>query len=142
MNMTSSPVHCHSIKTQNLEGSKCKKLKLQSPVQQINSRTKLRRSVAMACTNCLHSSTISHATFPTTNHRRNSPVTTFRPTTSSYVRQLFSSNHQFRPPAMVVQAQAKRGFLPKIEVETASRKFLIHTLISIKISYSIYQYEG
>ncbi|KAI3793937.1 hypothetical protein L1987_36560 [Smallanthus sonchifolius] len=74
----------------------------------------------MACANWLQSSALSHANFPTTNPRRDILFVSFRPANSSGGRSIFSSNYQYRPPAMAVQAQAKRGLLQKNEEEVAS----------------------
>ncbi|XP_076908641.1 peptide deformylase 1B, chloroplastic/mitochondrial-like [Bidens hawaiensis] len=62
--------------------------------------------------NWLQSSALSHATFTTTNHRRDTISASFRPPNSSDRRFIFSSNYQYKPPpAMTVQAQPKRGGL-------------------------------
>nr|KAJ0222116.1 hypothetical protein LSAT_V11C200083820 [Lactuca sativa] len=74
----------------------------------------------MACANWIHSSALFHATFPTTSHRRDTPSSSFSLATSSAGKPIFSSNYQYRPPAVAVQAQAKRGFSLKKEEETAS----------------------
>ncbi|KAI3520754.1 hypothetical protein L1887_10205 [Cichorium endivia] len=74
----------------------------------------------MAYANWLHSSALSHASFPTTSPRPDTLSSSFRPATSLAGRPIFSSNYQYRPPVMGVQAQAKRGFSLKKEEETAS----------------------
>ncbi|KAL4577174.1 hypothetical protein LXL04_013278 [Taraxacum kok-saghyz] len=74
----------------------------------------------MACANWLHSSALFHASFSTTSLRRDTLSSSFRPATSSDGRSIFSSSYQYRPPAIAVQAQAKRGFSLKKEEETAS----------------------
>lgn len=74
----------------------------------------------MACANWLHSSALSYPSFPTTSHRQDTLLPTFRPANSSDGRSMFSSNYRYKRPAVTIQAQAKRGFLPKIEEEVAS----------------------
>ncbi|XP_071734991.1 peptide deformylase 1B, chloroplastic/mitochondrial [Rutidosis leptorrhynchoides] len=72
----------------------------------------------MACTNWLHSSALSHTILPTTSHRHD--FTNFRLVTLSDSRQFFSSNYQHTPPATIVQAQSKRGFIQKNDDVSAS----------------------
>ncbi|CAH1437707.1 unnamed protein product [Lactuca virosa] len=74
----------------------------------------------MAYANWIHSSALFHAAFPTSSRRRDTLSSSFRPATSSDGRPIFSSNYQYKPPAVAVQAQAKRGFSLKKEEETAS----------------------
>ncbi|KAK9061712.1 hypothetical protein SSX86_018895 [Deinandra increscens subsp. villosa] len=86
----------------------------------IADRLNNQRSVTMASANWLHSSALSHASLPTTSHRRDTLLASFRPVVLYDKQSVFSSNCQYRPPAMVVQAQAKRGLLQKNEEEAAS----------------------
>ncbi|KAK1410118.1 hypothetical protein QVD17_36651 [Tagetes erecta] len=74
----------------------------------------------MASANLLRSSSISHATFTTTNPCRNNRFANFRPVNPSDRRPVFSSNYQYKPPPIAVQAQSKRGLLQINEEETAS----------------------
>ncbi|KAJ0841152.1 putative peptide deformylase [Helianthus annuus] len=76
--------------------------------------------MTMAYAKWLHSSALYHATVPTTSPRRDTIPATFRPATSSDRPLFFSSNYRYRPPAIAVQAQAKRGLLQKTEEEAAS----------------------
>ncbi|KAD5508544.1 hypothetical protein E3N88_16247 [Mikania micrantha] len=71
----------------------------------------------MASANWVYSSALPNAS---TGHRRDTLFATFRPDNSSGRRSIFTSKHRHKPPAIVVQAQAKRGLLQKLEEEVAS----------------------
>ncbi|XP_024970365.1 peptide deformylase 1B, chloroplastic/mitochondrial [Cynara cardunculus var. scolymus] len=74
----------------------------------------------MACANWLHLPSLSHGSFRSTSCQRRTDLATFQTANSSEGWPIFSSNYQYRPPAMGVQAQAKRGSLQKKEEEIAT----------------------